>query len=1487
MDAEDGHERVSPGAEQATPRKRGRPPKKRASQLSTSAIILGSTAVQGEERPSALQLSAQENIDEDRRPVSPAVGADVSMQGPEDVPPLTGAESISQSNPSERPELPASASAGTAAESLLRRSSRKKVLRHRGDSLSPPRRTRSSRTITVPTVPSQLDEPSASNLELPPPVTQNVSSGEPEPSASNGNMQVAQTGEHVTAQNQLPENDYIPRDSNRPCYVHFWCWTEHVGFAKRAKSSGPSTELTRYRSKANISQSRREKEVLRVITEAGGIMNTTAKEFYEAHAAVVEAITKAGETASTRPGTRIDKRTLEATLADLESRQKIKLLSTFITSLTGGSRHARIAYLVDTSLDDLNTFLANLSRNFQYFLPSVVKTLDEPIAYGGANQAQLPAPPSSAITLDRDKDKDRAAVSELLRSSDTVIRESLLTEKNTVAQLYGFIIGKAARARALHTTTMQLFEDGRISPRIVSSQHRIIQLSYYYHEIPISTYCSLVSCTTQMDELGRLLASADGRQTPVQDIPADIYEVLQPLRSKPRARLFTIIELLLALNLVVPLQPSNSANPAFRCPAIGSHPTAFDVAPTDVWTSFTAPEYWRFNEIAPIRLWALQQDSPPLWKSVSLSSAAQRAAFWEELEKVSVDSDYAKQIICPDVEMESSERVVAAAKCLRRQSSWKTSYCLSWYQMEFLRQYVDTSTGNTPLQDEDGGDARLDHLCWVSSAPRDVLTHYFQKAHKRHVRSVQKLTQKTKRAAVKAEVQEERDTKALLARRAAESKRQREEIWDDMVARVHSEPLRGSAAVRVQRLRSKFLQGSGKDHQLWETRIVDAIREAELAAKQILTTAIEDLIAQQGPPLPPKQRTHKSKKAAGSVKDEAAVQRRHRFQWNRDYDELVRDASIVIKARCRGTVRLDWGALEQVFPAVPRNSVRQRFAHLRELTGADAYLKRLEEKWHDLWLEHRGTDILPDDDPASATNFDIVAHIKFLRKHIDKNALRVGFLELSNTKSKAILPTSVDQIDQVWDMVENSMIAPAWDFMWSVVSEEGREKQFAQHSFIAELNEMPAVGAYASESIYIGDSALKMTLGTPHENYDPDSASQLLKSVGERAVQTATKTLLARGAVSKTVRDPQKSKPGRTFKISDSNLNAIGGSLSRDLYQDACAFEEVLGQEEDAERWREWPLLASDGDTALLIELVSENRVNFGIDTSNPRAARPKIDWNSKKTDDDDIETTIQVRFLDVASGTRQPSVADFSVEPPVGILDLQAPASGFEHGKAGDGGSACCRRDSAGLTDCVACLEEVVPVLLLELPTEEADVVQQTLVLLRDAASDGLTKAQLLAHLHPLPEALIFSAIGRMVDAPIPLAHWTGYTSIVLVSAAHIRPWTVMVSEPEGAKNMIFPRRWLDITGRKMGDVWDAALRAVIGVILLRPGVSQSEIRWRLRSVYDRQEVNDLLQYLHAEGFIKTRVDVGARLDTVPPDDREEKVIFWFLGDIKHWYQV
>ena len=94
----------------------------------------------------------------------------------------------------------------------------------------------------------------------------------------------------------------------------------------------------------------------------------------------------------------------------------------------------------------------------------------------------------------------------------------------------------------------------------------------------------------------------------------------------------------------------------------------------------------------------------------------------------------------------------------------------------------------------------------------------------------------------------------------------------------------------------------------------------------------------------------------------------------------------------------------------------------------------------------------------------------------------------------------------------------------------------------------------------------------------------------------------------------------------------LKGPIPRETFRDASSLEELwIEQDEEEIEWREWPLLATDGDMAALIELVSENKVrflasvqrlislmsgskiDFKIDTTQAKESRTSVEYNSKK----------------------------------------------------------------------------------------------------------------------------------------------------------------------------------------------------------------------------------------------------------------------------------
>lgn len=652
------------------------------------------------------------------------------------------------------------------------------------------------------------------------------------------------------------------------------------------------------RLKVNVSQLRRENELVRVIESYGGMINTHTKELFEAHMNLVEAMTQAGEPTSAPTGTRLDKRTAETTLNFMASRGRIKMFKTSILTSTGATRPVSIVYLPSIEQDVLNSYLVDLGRNYSSpvtHLPPV-KRIDEPLKYGSTAQVQRAALPLQLLQIEEHGGDDTerwsrnaARAAQLFTFNDATIKEVLLTERTTVGQLYGFIVGKAMRVRFLHLATLGYFDKQVSSPRIVSLEQRILDLSFFYHDLQLSAFCSVIGSLVHDDELDELLQTVEGRETPVEKIPANIHISLQVGRARTRSRFLDLMGFLRSLGLVTPLRASDSNSPQYICTPNGDHPTSFDIASLDGWSitaSFNAPTYWRFNECAPLHFWSQSEISPPFWKDTPVVSCHDAVAYWHDLEQACRNRDLPQKTPGPSVgNMTGSSTglvspTISVARSLRREVSWNGTYSLTWHQEQYLSRFVDRTTGNTPIQDEEVGETQLQKICWVVSAPREVVEKYFGRARKKITKVLDKVRQKTKRQLSDEEARKATEAKAILQRKAAEARVQREKDWDGMLLRIHSEPLKGSASVRIRRVRSRFLQSStGRDAPKWEEEIIQAIREVKITAKESLSKkgprmspglvlarvsppplvsnqpekSVEALIAQQGPPRPMKE----------------------------------------------------------------------------------------------------------------------------------------------------------------------------------------------------------------------------------------------------------------------------------------------------------------------------------------------------------------------------------------------------------------------------------------------------------------------------------------------------------------------------------------------------------------------------------------------------------------------------------------------------------
>lgn len=586
----------------------------------------------------------------------------------------------------------------------------------------------------------------------------------------------------------------------------------------------PSTTPTA-RNKLNISQRRRENEVLRVIESMGGIANTSIKDFIDAHVALLEAMTKIGEVTSAPVGTRLDRRTLDTALNNLQYRNCIRLVTTSMRAPTGGGvRPAKIAYLSSFDQTAVDEYVKRSNQIAVVPPTSSIKEVDVPHFYERVIQLQR-----RRVQPDSNKEK-RQAVHKIIdvgsEDGNELLRSEMLSEKQTVAQLYGFLVGRAMRARHVHLITLQCFENSKDIPTIISSNKMVIDLNLYFNDISLKNYFSFLSALRADDELERLLSTEDSSSIRLKDLPEFSRRRLQIGRSRSRTRLFELMELLMSLGVVKALEESKSHEADLICDDNNIPVRCFNYTSGSLENTpfLSPPRYWQFCSTAPLYLWAISEDSPPFYKYMPIKSVSDAAKFWDDLKAVCLNKDFS--IIPVDTERLAGKeryRIRDAAVTLRRNRSWQTSYIFSENQRQYLESLIDYITGETPIQHSSTGQLQLETICRTVCAPLDAVTTFFTSSRERILRELGRVNPSKRRA-------DNDQTITSFQHKVAEAKAQRELEWDRLMRAASGEQIVGITNTRVQRLRKKFLEGvSSRSAQEWQEEILGVITESRKA----------------------------------------------------------------------------------------------------------------------------------------------------------------------------------------------------------------------------------------------------------------------------------------------------------------------------------------------------------------------------------------------------------------------------------------------------------------------------------------------------------------------------------------------------------------------------------------------------------------------------------------------------------------------------------
>jgi oxalate---CoA ligase len=143
------------------------------------------------------------------------------------------------------------------------------------------------------------------------------------------------------------------------------------------------------------------------------------------------------------------------------------------------------------------------------------------------------------------------------------------------------------------------------------------------------------------------------------------------------------------------------------------------------------------------------------------------------------------------------------------------------------------------------------------------------------------------------------------------------------------------------------------------------------------------------------------------------------------------------------------------------------------------------------------------------------------------------------------------------------------------------------------------------------------------------------------------------------------------------------------------------------------------------------------LSASTNRLHRLKI-----SVDDDQIETMLTIRFQGVADPT--PQLQSSEVSPSTSDLELEAETSPT-HGVTVEGQIASCKNVSDGLVDCLCCLEIELSKFLIGLAPGDTDLVHHILAAVREEATTGISKDQLMVRV-----CFLFTVYSAQ---PIPLS--------------------------------------------------------------------------------------------------------------------------------------
>ncbi|KAG0144341.1 hypothetical protein CROQUDRAFT_660125 [Cronartium quercuum f. sp. fusiforme G11] len=1207
----------------------------------------------------------------------------------------------------------------------------------------------------------------------------------------------------------------------------------------------------------NLTSLNREQQLLEAIRYAGGISEKSNE-----LAKAVRDLADPGQQDSVT--NLMDSRTLNTTLHSLQSKGEIKMTTLLIPDAIGTPVRRPIVFLASISLDspDMISWLEELRTR--------AKFLAEKTINAASKRASSTIGPVSSSMAKKAVKKTQTDL-----PSDEALQAAFKNQWRCIAQLYGFMMGRIARAQALHMFLLESFQQHKVQ-QISSNifQHgdcRLFTCGFLFQDLTVEVFVKLVPIMAHSEEFETFRDTPGAMKKTMSQVSHSIRRLMKIGHQFSRQKVYQAVEILAQLKLLIPLSKTNEVTKYTRSAANGEK---IYYEPCSM--NFNVGLFCLANEANVYKFSQTPPTLPPLLAKWPLKDSDDGQWFWTELKRASLPDPEAPPVQ-ENFELSSggddqiassfpgSHKVV---QLLSDQTKWHSDIQLSWSQREHAIRF-DAQYKDPPLDlDKDLGE--LERIASILVTSPDALKKVILVSRKRfdkrssnnkrkQRKKKEQIDENTKIENIKRLKLAQEEAAKVLAEKAKNALKQKEEDWNSIINRfklktnlkeidqnvlndlhiLFTTPTKG---INANQLESELLLWLKRNEEMTndDTNEVDEILmnndELELFKKQtkklpLLPSIKAKLLKmKKQKKLPKKLRKVEPRKLPDRpLRYSAIATRAIQPQPNVEVGSRPPPAKIVPGKR----IRVEWNDLMDEYlrdmVAIIRARAYATSASLLPWAIATKVFKgikqaMLKNRLHKLErdpCEKIYIDLLTD--AWTQLYFEKRGKVKELPDPSPTNPPMLnGTLALDYLRSnidKAYLRTQATLPDE--DAVSEVPLPHTIEELYKLY----RIKQQSKPSDRWDPVWIP-VNNVLREEIMMNEAFSMPTAFSTENTVQPNQPSHLVMRACE-AIKLLTSTPIE-----------TYSEPVATRLLSRYQENSLIGATKHLHLQGVLTYGSRIHYRKrlPGRSYCYTDKFMNPPDNRVvqykMDEAISQFREMFAATVEKP------MTWSLFATD---VETAA---ILHAFTDNR----ASFKIDILANRAKRWKAASLYRTRRLGDD---ALENDIKVIIHTSNPARPIEPFFTLPSPENHRELIQTTL---REAGTKGLTTSALINILSPLmTQEEIGETVEYLIKTEPPSLYWVCEGKIYIISADYLINWgekvNPMVNEPHLA--YIIPRVWYDIFGVRVEHFWQISLDRIECLIHNFPGIPIRELKRLTQLHFNELERYDLLEELIKTGRI------------------------------------